>query len=160
LAGTGDRTAPLVRRLGSFEHRLRQLLEEKRHSIGALDDLVNEISWKRGRVSGKFPHQGGAFAPAEPWQRHHRYLRLAAPRWMELGPKRRNEQNRQLLDAREREIEQLARGRVDPVQIFENHEHRLLSGENFEPANEKIERLFFFSLRRQFRVWHGPCARQ
>jgi hypothetical protein len=34
--------------MGTFEHRLRQLFDEQRHAVGALDDLFDDLVGKTG----------------------------------------------------------------------------------------------------------------
>ena len=49
---------------------------------------------------------------------------------------------------------QLARTRIDPVQVIEQHQHRLLAGQCFKLAQQGLEGLFLLALRRQVE-WRG-----
>src|SRR5262249_40225428 len=53
-----------------------------------------------------------------------RHVRLAAPWRLELRPERGNEQNRKVANTIDRQIQQLARGRVDPMHILKDHQDR------------------------------------
>ena len=87
------RRDPVVATAG-FEHRLGQLLDEQRHAVGALDDLVDDLAGKAG-IAGEPLDQRRAVAPAEPVQRQHRHMRLAAPGVLELGAEGDDQQDRQ-----------------------------------------------------------------
>ena len=64
--------------IAGFEHRFRQLFDEQRHAVGALDDLGDGFPGKAG-IPCKLLDQRRAVMPAEPVQRQHRHMRLAAP---------------------------------------------------------------------------------
>ena len=68
-----------------------------------------------------------------------RDLRLAGPGRLELGAERHDQQHRQAAHALDGEVEQLARGRVDPMRVLEDHEHRLLAGQTFELPDQRLE---------------------
>jgi hypothetical protein len=46
---------------------------------------------------------------------------------LELGAERHDQQHRQAADTLDCEVQQLARGRVNPMRVLENHDHRLLA---------------------------------
>src|SRR5215831_11659103 len=46
--------------------------------------------------------------------------------------KRHDQQHREVADTFDGEVEQLTRGRVDPMRVLENHDHRLLARQTFE----------------------------
>ena len=56
-------------------------------------------------------------------------MRLADPGRLELGPERDDQQDRQAIDARHREVQQLERGRVGPVRVLEDHQRRVPAGQ-------------------------------
>jgi len=60
--------------------------------------------------------------PAEPVQRHHGRMGLTAIGVLELWTEGYKEQDRQPSYPVEGQIKQLARGWIDPVRIFENHQ--------------------------------------
>ena len=65
--------------------------------------------------------------PVQAIQRQQGDLRLAGPRRLELGAERHNEQHGQATHPLQTEVEQLARGRVDPMRVLDDHENRLLA---------------------------------
>jgi len=79
--------------VGPFEHRLGQFLDEQRHAIGALGNLLDNFA-AQWRVSGKTADEGRNVALAEPVQRQHGHVRLAAPGLLELGAEGDNQQDR------------------------------------------------------------------
>ena len=56
---------------GAFQHCLGQFLDKERHPVGALDDLRDHLSSKRG-IAGQSMHQRLAGAFAEPIERQTR----------------------------------------------------------------------------------------
>jgi hypothetical protein len=50
---------------------------------------------------------------------------MAGPGRLELGPECDDEQNGQMLGSLNRNIEEFPRGRIDPLDILEDHQHRL-----------------------------------
>jgi hypothetical protein len=120
-----DRRDPVVL-VGPFQHRLGQFLDEQRHAVGAVGDLIDDLAAERG-VAGQPQHQRGDLALAKAVQRQHRHMRLAAPGRLKLGPEGNHQQDGQARDPVDGQIDQLARGRVDPMRVLENHHQRLLA---------------------------------
>ena len=98
--------------------------------------------------------------PVQPVERQHRHLRLAGPGRLELGPERHDQQYRQAADAIDGQVEQFARGRVDPMRVLENHQHRLLARQTFELADQRFQCLFLFPLRTEVRQRMALRSRQ
>ena len=76
-------------------------------------------------------------------------MRLASPRRCKIRPDCGNQQDRQAFDPHDNAIEQLTRGRVDPMQILEHHQQRLSAGEGFELAQQCLERQLLLALGRK-----------
>ena len=99
VVGNGELLRRLVELL-AFQHRLGQFLDEQRHAVGALDDLLEQ----RGRqrlAAGDVLHHRHALAPAEAVERHGGDVRMADPRRLEIGAVRDDQQDRQrIADAR------------------------------------------------------------
>ena len=72
------------------------------------------------------------------------------PRRSKIRPDCGDQQDRQVLDPYDSAIKQLTRGRVDPMQILEHHQHGLSAGEGFELAQQCLERQLLLALRRKF----------
>ena len=105
-----------------LDHSLGQFLDKERHPVGALDDLVDNIRRQCPEIAGEPTHERRPFAAAEPVQRDHRHLRPSDPGWLELGAVGCNQQHRHIRDPLDSEVEQLARGRIDPMQVLEDHQ--------------------------------------
>jgi hypothetical protein len=108
----------------ALQHALGQFLDEQRHAVGALDDLLDHVIGQR-LPAGILLDQRGPVAPVQAIERQHADLRLASPRRLELGTEPNDQQYRQAADMLDGEVEQLVRGRVDPMRVLENHDHRL-----------------------------------
>ena len=77
--------------------------------------------------------------PVEAIERQHRDLRLAGPRGLELWAERHDQQRGKVADPLDDEIEQLARGRVDPMRVLEDHDHRLLARQAFDLPDQRLQ---------------------
>ena len=104
----------------ALQDALGQFLDEQWHAVGAIDDLIDHVVGQR-LAAGDLLDQSGPVMPVQPIERQHRDLRLAGPRWLEFGTKGHDKQHRQIADTLDREIEELARGWVDPVRVLEDH---------------------------------------
>ena len=58
-------------------------------------------------------------------------------------------QYRQVASSLQGEVEQFERGRIDPLCVLEDHQHRLLARQTFERPDQCLQRAFFFALRAQ-----------
>jgi hypothetical protein len=76
-------------------------------------------------------------------------MRLTSPGRCKIRADRGDQQDRQAFDPDDNAIEQLTRGRVNPMQILEHHQHRLSAGEGFELAQQCLERQLLLALRRK-----------
>ena len=76
-------------------------------------------------------------------------MRLPRPRRLKLGPEGRDQQHRHSRDMFNRQIEQLARGRVGPMQILEDHQYGLPLRQTSELSQQRLECLFLLSLWRE-----------
>jgi hypothetical protein len=88
-------------------------------------------------------------APPEPVQRDYRDMRLPRPGRLELGTEGGDQQDRQAVDPRDNEVEQLPRSRIDPMQILEDHQYRVRSGQLFELSQQRRKGVLLFALRAQ-----------
>ena len=130
-----------------FEHRLGQLLDEQRHAVGALGDLLHDLGRQRVIAGDVFDHRRGV-APVEPRQSEHRHMRLPGPGRLELGAERREQQHRPMRDPLDRAVQQFARARIDPVDVLEHHQHRLPLRQALDLPQQRLERLLLLALRR------------
>ena len=85
--------------------------------------------------------------PAEPVERHGGYMRLATPGMLKLGTESDDEQHRQPCDPVDRQVEQFARGRVDPMRVFTNHKNRVNARQGFELMQQGFEQHLAPTLR-------------
>ena len=144
---------------GAFQHRLRQLLDEQWHAIGAVDDPVDDLAREAG-IAGEPLDQRCAIARAEPVQRHRGHIWLTLPDVLELGTESDDDQNRQLRSLVEGQIEQLSRGRVDPMYVFENEQNRPAPCQCFKLVQLCLEQHLTFALRAKIQVRGGIRQRR
>ena len=122
-----------VSRVGAFQHRPCQFLDEQRYAASAFDDFGDDVGVERG-IAGEVLHEHRAIAAAEPVQCKCCHMRLAAPLRLEFWPESNDDQNRKIRDAVDRQIEQFTRRRIDPLRILENEQHRRAAGDCLELA--------------------------
>jgi hypothetical protein len=96
--------------------------------------------------------------PAEPVQHQHRHMRLAAPRVFKFRAKGDDEQHGQPRYSIECQVEQLARGWIDPMRILENHQDSPASRQGFELMQQGFKQLLAFTLRAEIEI--GSRTRQ
>jgi hypothetical protein len=84
--------------------------------------------------------QGGPVTPVQTIEHQHRHLRLAGPGRLEFGPKCHVQQHRQAAHTLYDQVEEFARGWVDPMRIFENHRHGLLPRLTLELPDQRFQR--------------------
>jgi len=78
-------------------------------------------------------------------------LRLSGPGRLEFRAERHDQQNRQAAHALYGEVEQLARGRIDPMRVLEDHYHRLPARQTFELMDQRLQCPLLFALWAQVR---------
>jgi hypothetical protein len=113
----------------------------------ALDDLADNIRRQCPEIAGEGMHERRPFIAAEPVQRDHCHMRLADPDRLELGPVGGDEQYRQVRDSFDREIEQLARGWIDPMQVLKDHQYRLPPRQRLELPQQRRQCPLLLALR-------------
>ena len=90
-----------------------------------------------------------AVAGAEPAQRRRRHIGPTDPWRNEFRAKRDQQQNLERADALDRAIEQFEARRIDPVDVFEEHQHGLTLRQGFELPHQCGECPFLADLRCQ-----------
>ena len=92
-------------------------------------------------------HLGG-LAPRQARQRHLGEVRAPRPGGAEVGTKGQQRQDAGGGALIDQEAEQLQRGRIDPVQVFHDEEHRLLGGDAQQDRQEGVQGLLLLLLGR------------
>ena len=82
-------------------------------------------------------------------------MRLAGPGLLKLWPKGDDQQDRQPARAVDRQVEQFARGRVDPVGVLEDHQNGLAPRDGFELTQQCFEQHLTLALRAEIKVGDG-----
>ena len=129
-----------------LQHGLGELLDEQRHAVGPGDDLLQDGVGQR--VAARHRRgQCSALPPGQPVQRYQRRVRPAAPGRGEVGAEGQQHQHPLARDPPDEPVEQLQRGRVGPVQIFEDGQHRLPAGEAGHLLDQDLDRRLPLLLR-------------
>jgi hypothetical protein len=97
---------PLIA-IATFKHRLSQLFDEQRHAVGALDDVVDDLTGETG-IACEPVDQRSAIVHSESMQRQDRHMRLIAPGVLKFRAESDYEQDRQPRQPLNREVKQLA----------------------------------------------------
>jgi len=122
--------------------------------LDLLDDDLRES------LAGDLCYQQNPVAPVQAVERQHRDPRLANPGWLELGAKRHDQQNRQAANALDSKVEQLARGRVDPMHVLKDHQHRLPVRQALELPDQRLQCPLLLALWAEIRQWMSLRCRQ
>ena len=80
------------------------------------------------------------FTLSEPVERHARHMRPSSPRRVELGTESYDEQRRKSFSSVHRPTERFQARGVDPMRIFDDHQHRLLSSQSRELCRQGFQR--------------------
>ncbi len=142
-----------------LQYHLGQLLHKQRHPIGLGHDLLEHVLRQRLAVR----HSAGQLrrlAPRQARQRHLGEVRAPRPRWTEVGTKGEECQDAGDGALIDQEAEQLQRGRIDPVQVFHDKQHRLLCGDSQQNCQEGLQGLLLLLLRRHGQGGIGSGQRQ
>jgi hypothetical protein len=129
----------------ALQDALGQFLDKQRHPIGAIDDLRDDLVGQR-LAAGDLRCQSDPVAPVQPIERQHCHLRLPGPRRLELRTECHDQQHPQAADMLDEEVEQFARGRVNPMRVLEDHDHRLPARQAFELPDQCLECPFLLAL--------------
>src|SRR5262249_31430858 len=87
-------------------------------------------------------------APRQAIERDLGEVRASCPRRTKVGPKGPQRQDVRGGTLINQQVEELQGGRIDPVQVFHDKEHRLLGGDAQEDRQEGLQRLLLLLLRR------------
>jgi len=134
----------------ALQDALGQFLDKQWYAIGAVGDLVDDLIRQRF-AAGNLLDQDGPVMPVQAIERQHRHLWLAGPGWLKLGAERHDQQHWQAADSLDGEVEQLERGRVDPVRVLEDHQHWLLVRQTFELTQQRLQCSFLLAPRAEVR---------
>ena len=77
---------------------------------------------------------------------------LSAPSVLKIRPEGDDEQDGKARYPIYGQVEQFARGRVDPMRVLEDHQDRPASSQRFEPMQQRFEQLLAFSLRAEVKI--------
>ena len=116
------------------------------------------LGWQQTVTGNVFDQRLGA-APVETPQRKCRDIRLTDPDRLELWAKGRQHQYRPVPQLPDYAIQQLARTRVNPVEVLENHQHWPLAGKALHQAKQRLKCFLFSAFRaaverrREVRCW-------
>ena len=85
-------------------------------------------------------------------------MRLAAPDLLKLRPEGGHEQHGQTCHPIERQVEEFARARIDPMRILEHHQYGPALGQSIESMQQRVEHQLSLSLRTE--AGFGGSVRQ
>src|SRR5215831_2585272 len=94
------------------------------------------------------PSQLGGLPTRQARQRHLGEVRASPPGRTEVGTKGEQRQDAGGGALIDQQAEKFQRGRIDPVQVFHDKEHRLLGGDAQQDRQEGVQGLLLLLLRR------------
>ena len=129
-----------------FEHHSRELFDEQGHPVGLCHDMLEHLGGQLLSASHSLDHR--LRLPARhPVDGEIRDVTALGPGRPKLGTCRHEHQNRCGRDLAKDEINELPRGRVGPVQVFDDEQQRLLRGQRQQERHDGLERLLLLALR-------------
>ena len=131
-----------------LQHHLGQLLHKQRHPVGLGYHLRHDLRWQRLAVGHTVGHLRRLLT-RQARQRHLGEMRAPRPGRVEVGPKgpqRQDARGGALIDQHGEEFQG---GRIDPVQVFHDKEHRLLGGNAHHDGQESMQGLLLLLLGRR-----------
>jgi hypothetical protein len=120
-----------------------------KNAVGALHDLGQHI---RGQllVRENAGDYGRGFQLPKAVQRQAGHLRLPHPLRVELRAEGHDQQHRKRSDSIDRPAERFQARRIDPMRIFNDHQHWSLVRQSHELRHQSFQRCLPSLLRRQF----------
>ena len=122
-----------------LKHGLRHFLDEQRNAVRALDDVLPDVCRDVPHADDAIDH-GADLVWWQPVDRERRHVRPSGPWRHEFRPRRHDQQHGQRCDPINHPTERLKAGRIDPMCILEDHEHRTGAGQRVDPGDERIHR--------------------
>ncbi len=139
-------------------HHFRELFDEKRYAACAIEDLIDDVV--RQRTARHLFYQVDSLAAGQTIQSQAGVVGARGPGDLELRSKREQGQNRIVQALGEEVPQELERGRVSPVQVFDDEEHRRPGGPDAQPLEQGPERFFPLAGWRQRRRWKAVRGRK
>ena len=134
-----------MRQRVGLDDRPRELFHKQRHAVGPLGDLIDHLL--RDVPADLRRHHLADLTLRQPVQRDLREMRQALPRRDKFRPERQQDQNAVVQSLRNDLLDELQRRGVEPVQVFQDEQHRLLGGLLAQPVPQQLEGLFLLELR-------------
>jgi hypothetical protein len=131
-----------------LQHHFGQFFHEQRHAVSLAHDFLQH-SWGEGFVARHMGGQARDLARGEPAQRERGEMRHHRPGRAKLwarGQHHTEPCTRPLLDE---QTQQLQGGRINPMQVFHDHQHRLPPRLRSKPGQQGLQSLLALSLGRQ-----------
>ena len=129
-----------------LEHRAGHLLHEQRHAVGLARDLRDPARVQRGL--GDAAHERAGVLGREPVERQHLHVAARGERILRAAC-RADEHQRRLARVVQQAQDELERGGIGPVQIFDDEHQRRLLRLVAHPAQDRVERQFAATVRAQ-----------
>ncbi len=139
-----------------LHHSLGQLFNEQRNAVRLADDLGDYVFRERLAYCDR-THQRHGLLLRQPVQAEAGQLRRVAPRGCVLRAARHQQHYARVANSLGNLPNQLFAGRIDPVRVFDQEEHRLLLGQALQQIDQGLERVGPFFLRRGT-AKHGAAA--
>src|SRR5580693_2930072 len=122
--------------LAALEQKAGDLLDEQRHATGALVDPLNDVHGQR-MMGREFTDHFRDLRAIERGQGDHAVVRPRAPGWAELGPRRRDDQQRRLRTPLGESLQEIKRGRIGPMQVLERERDGLRARPGEKPRDKR-----------------------
>ena len=120
----------------ALQEKPRHLLDEQRHAAGARGDVLDHVV-RQSMAGGELATISRTCARSSGAKRDRAVMRAHAPGRPELGPGRREDEERRERAALGDAAQNIERGRIGPMQILERQHHRLNLGARDHPVGQR-----------------------
>ena len=149
-------TASVLEQAG-FEHRFSEFFDEQRHAIGLCQNLLKDFL--RKLLAAGYPVDHGSALPAsQPAQKERCHVPVPRPAGNELRPEGDNHEHREPLYLVDSSAEQFEGGRIGPVDVLVDGEHRLPCRQAFDLLQKSLKRSLLLLVRAELQ-WPVSLAR-
>src|SRR3954468_8401709 len=138
-----------------LDHHLGQFLNEQRHAVGFGQNLIEHLP-RESLTAGYTLDHLPALPPPQPAERQRRDVPVPRPWRDELRPERDHRQHRQALYPINHPTQQLERGRIGPVHVLVQRQHRLARCQACELVEQHLESPLFLLLWAELRERVAP----
>ena len=115
--------------------------------------ISSTISGGSNEFPGDVGYHDRRIDPIEPGQRLRHHMRLPDPWRLKFGTEHDQQQHGPTRNPLYQAIQQFSRTWINPVDVVEDHQHRLVPRKTLNPLQQRLERLLLLALGGDVQRW-------